>query len=302
MKLKLELKQTLFLAVVGLVLAVAAGIAFHRICHAGSKNTSFHHGRDVLSESMCNGTSSEEEREALLAAMNKQSAADKDLAEAETQVEMNSASGGMLSAIEPYLAKSAEYRLRRLGTTAERTALLQQLIDLTDSLRSMYDESLEGAGSVEPMLRHLRGEHLIRRQAEIWLLPDAEYQDWIRLADAKLAFDGMTVQLKNGMGRFKAERYDDQYELEVSIEPDHWFKHDGKCYAVIVEDIENSLNSDFLRLHLCRLDDSGILRSIMELETFYLARIEVKGNTLILHGNKTHGDGEYRKEILIPKL
>ena len=124
--------------------------------------------------------------------------------------------------------------------------------------------------------------------------------DWMRLADAKLEFDGMTVQLKNGMGNFKAERYDNQYELEVSIEPDHWFRHDGTCYVIVVEDMERTLTSDFLRLYLCRLEKSGILRSIMELEPFYLARTEVRGNTLVLHGSKTHGDGECRIEIAIP--
>ena len=194
---------------------------------------------------------------------------------------------------------SAEYRLRRLKTTAERTALLQQLIDLADSLRRMYDESWEDTGSMEPMLRHLRGEHMIRRQAEIWLLPDADYQAWTSLANAKLELDGTTIQLKNGIGEFWAERYDEEYDLQVSIEPDRWFRHRGAIYAVVVEDMDGSLNSDFLRLHLCRLGEIGILHRVMELDTFYLERVEFKDGTLVLTGEKTHGGGDYRKEIVI---
>lgn len=275
----MKLKQILLCVVTALILSVAAGTVLHRVRYVDSDT----------------------ERKAILAAMNKRSSeAGKALNEAETQIDMNISSGGALSAVKPYLAVAAEYRLRQLKTPAERTALLQQLIDLTDSLRRMYDASLEGTGSIEPMLRHLRGENLIRRQAEIWLLPDAEYQDWMSLADAMLELDGTMIQLKNGMGQFEAERYDEQCELEVSIEPDHWFKHHGQCYAIVVEDIEKSLTSDFLRLHLCRLGNAGILHCIVELETFYLASIEVRENTLVLLGNKTHGGGEYRKEIPIP--
>ncbi len=275
-----QVKQMLLCVLAAVILSVVAGTALHRIRRADS----------------------DKERESILSAMKKcSSKADKALNEAETQLDMNFASGSALAAVEPYLALSAEYRLRRLKTTEERTALLQQLIDLTDSLRRMYDASLEGTGSIEPMLRHLRGEHLIRRQAKIWLLPDAEYQDWMRLADSKLELDGTMIQLKNGIGEFRAERYDDEYELEVSIEPDRWFRYQGNIYAVVVEDMEGSLNSDFLRLHLCRLGKIGILHRVMELETFYLDRIEFNGGTLVLTGDKTHGGGDYRKEIAIPE-
>jgi len=92
----MKLKQTLILAAVVLMLAAAAGNVIHRIRHADSPNTSFRES------AKCDGASSEEERAALLAAMNRRSAVDKALDEAETQVEMNSASGGMLTAIDAF--------------------------------------------------------------------------------------------------------------------------------------------------------------------------------------------------------
>ena len=276
----MKLKQMFFWAAVALILFAAAGTALHRIRRADP----------------------DKERESILSAMkNRSSEAAKALNEAETQLDMNFASGSALSAVEPFLALSAEYRLRRLETQAERTALLQQLIDLTDSLRRMYDAPREGTGSIEPMLRYLRGEYLIRRQAEIWLLPDADYRDWMSLANAMLELDGTMIQLKNGIGEFRAERYDEEYDLQVSLEPDRWFRYRGNIYAVVVEDMEGSLNSDFLRLHLCRLGEIGVLHRVMELETFYLDRLEFNGGTLLLIGDKTHGGGEYRKEIAIPE-
>ena len=249
-----------------------------------------------------------EEREAIFKAMKERSRdADRRLEEAETQVEMNFASGNVLQATEPFLAVAAEYRLRRLETVEERTALLQQLIDLTDSLRRMYDASLEGAGSIEPMLRRLRGDSLIRRQIRIWLQPDDAYRRWVRLEGAKLELDGSTIQLNNGVGKFTAERYDEQTELEVTLDPDFCFTHNGNAYAIVTEDVEKSLTSDFLRLHLCRLSEpgamtsGGILRPVLPLDEIYLSRIEVKGSKLSLTGRKTHGGGECILEIAIPE-
>ena len=250
---------------------------------------------------------SEKEREAIFQAMNERSReAHRKLEEAETQVEMNFASGDVLDATEPFLAVAAEYRLRRLETVEERTALLEHLIDLTDSLRRMYDASMEGTGTIEPMLRRLRGQSMIRRQIDIWLQPDEEYRNWTRLEDANLELGGTTVRLKNGLGKFTAERYGEQTELEVTLDPDYCFAYNGALYTIVTEDIEKSLNSDFLRMHLCRLSEpggktsSGILRPVLELDVFYLSRIEVKGNKLTVIGRKTHDGGDYITEIAIP--
>ena len=282
----MKLKQTLIFAVVALILAAAAGTIALKFRHAD-----FGEDAETIRNEM----------------RTRSHAANQGLDEAQTQIDMNSASGGVLEAVEPFLAKSAEYRLRRLDTVAERVELLEQLIELTESMRRMFDESLEGAGSVEPMRRSLRAASMIQRQVDIWLLPDDKYREWTQLADAKLELDGLTIPLKNGTGTFKAERYDSEYELNVSLEPDLCFNHNGKSYAVVVEDMEGSLNSDFLRLHLCRLSEPGgilskkVLRPVLELDVFYLSEINVKGNSLVLIGQKTHGQGDYREEIAIPE-
>ena len=279
-------KHILTLTTALLILAVVIGIGVQKVRHADPA----------------------EEREAIFEAMRERSRdADRKLEEAETQVEMNFASGDVLSATEPFLAVAAEYRLRRLDSVGERTALLQQLIDLTDSLRRMYEASLDGAGSIEPMLRRLRGESLIRRQIEIWLQPDDKYRTWTRLEGAKLELDGMTIQLNNGLGNFTAERYDSPTELEVTLDPDFCFMRNGKVYAIVTEDVEKSLTTDFLRRRLCRLsepggmDSVGLLRPVLELDMVYLSRIEVKGNKLALTGRKDYDGGDYIEEIAIPE-
>ena len=118
--------------------------------------------------------SGEEEGAALKAEMfQKYEDAFNRLNEADTQADMNIASGEIRSAVEPYLALAAEYRLRRAGTKEERIRMLNRLVETAQSLREIDDRPLEGTGSMEPLLRNTEAASIIVGQARKWFIGEA---------------------------------------------------------------------------------------------------------------------------------
>ena len=145
--------RTFFLVIALLVLAGAVLFAF------------------VLRRACEHRPSDEEEGLALKAEMfQKYENAFNRLNEAETQIDMNLASGEIRSAVEPYLALAAEYRLQHAGTREERIRVLKRLIETAQSLQKIDDRPLEGTGSMEPLLRNTEAASAIGGQARTWFI------------------------------------------------------------------------------------------------------------------------------------
>lgn len=262
------------------------------------------------------------EREALLNAMHESYEANfKKLNEAETQIEMTMAAGRIYSSAKPFLAKAAEYRLSRLETPEERLALLEEVFDAGDAVRRIFDGDSDG--SAAGMVKSLEAAGFIVSRASVWLMEDDEYRDWMKWTDLALELDGKTIRMKDGSGTYTAKPYDEYVDLSVSFGPGSRFSCNGKDYAIVTMDLDGSFNTDYLQLHLFRLDPvpasdsadkpdddeenddsfkpAGVLRQVRQLDTFLYRSHEVKGNKLILKGEKTHSGGPYEATIELPE-
>lgn len=206
------------------------------------------------------------------------------LNDAEKQLDMNFAASDLLDAVKPFLYRAAEYRLRRLATPEERVALLRDLSEIQDSVRTMFLEPREGRGSAYSMLLACSATSSYSRLARIWLMPDPEYADWCRWANVKIELPGRTVPLRNGEGSYTVPGDEEELTYELLLPTQYRFVHGGKRYAIVWEDFRDSMSCEAKRHHLCRLDPDGVLRIVRTMKELWLeadGSMSIEGETLV---------------------
>lgn len=208
------------------------------------------------------------------------------------QVELTAAAGNLWNVTEPLLPEAAEWRLRQSTTSEERKKIIRNLYLFGKEIDAIFSASREGTGSDESLQRCIRASGVVMRQVQIFLLPDDRYAAWGKMADAEIRLDGKTIRLRNGIGSFAANPYDDEVELQVRIDPESCFVHAGQEYVIVTVDLPDACNSNYLTQYLCRFQ-SGIFYMEKKLGSFFLKKIEQKNGKITIFGQKTHQNKPY---------
>lgn len=218
-----------------------------------------------------------------------------------TQIEMTSAAGKLWIITEPLLAEAAEWKLCNSKMLVQHKETLNDVYRTGREIEAVFMAPREEIGSAESMLRFVEASRIVMRQVRIFLLSESENQRWHRIADSTGKINDKKIKLKNGHALFIDTPYADEVELNAEITPEFCFSDDEKDYAILSINKPKAVNSDFLRLYLCRFNKGNIV-SAMELDTFCLEKIIIENGILHMEGQKTHQREKYTMDIRLKEV
>ena len=123
-------------------------------------------------------------------------AAESELENASTQVEMTSASGGMSAQAEKQLAEALDWKLSTLSRPERRALLLEQFH--WQRLMDRRNAEPMGNGSIAPMLQSLREEARLENRFKELTAPVEVQRAFVALREAPVRFQGKMLSLDFG--------------------------------------------------------------------------------------------------------
>ena len=202
-----------------------------------------------------------------------------------TTIELTFGAGKSKSVAERYLFRALEYKLRRASNVEERLKLLAVFAELNREFQSILDESYEGTGSIENMLRYSRIDYLASRQAYIWLADTETEKRWNRISNASGMLGKNKIELVNGRDSFSTKMYDMEVKLFAEISIEHTFTFNGRDFALFFTNIAKAVNDDFCTLYLCEFKDGKIIKSRTCRNVYYDKIIYKDGRLAIIKDN-----------------
>lgn len=140
-----------------------------------------------------------------------QQAAETELENAMTQVEMTGAVGGLASLAEEQVAAALDYKLSVLPKS-ERIKLLADQAEWQRLMDRRNTETM-GDGSIAPMLQHGREEKRLKNRFTELTVPEEVRQAFLGMKNFPIRFQGKVIFLKHG-------------ELDFTIPDEKW--EDGR--------------------------------------------------------------------------
>ena len=150
------------------------------------------------------------------------------------------------------LEKVAEWKIAQLKDVSKQNAVRQNLKDTLEHIKAIWADM--GDGSCSSVFSGSEVLDVIRRQIDIWLLPDAEYDAWMDWGNATLSFQGKSISLRSGIAIVKLK---DGEAIEFSLQHKHCFTIDGEKYALVEKNYVASPCDDHYRVYLYRLPANG---------------------------------------------
>ena len=161
-----------------------------------------------------------------------QTAAEKALENAGTQVEMTGATGALAISAEAKVAEALEYKLSTLPSRRERIELLQEQMQWQRQMGRRNAESM-GDGSIARMEQLAREQNRLKQRFLELTAPEAVYRAFVAMRKAQVRFNGRKRSLFLG-------------ELDIDI-PKEKQREDGPVYETVGE----------LRIPFCRMISDG---------------------------------------------
>ena len=214
-----------------------------------------------------------------------------EMTNAQTQVEINAASGNYFDSC----LKKAELvwdELYRKTTDREMRKLLRhEFAGMMMNINQNFIDARDDKGSASGMMRASRAAVMAGQMTELWQADKESAARWRRIADAYGEVNNCNISISGGICTVKTTAYDNKTDLEVIICPANCFSFNGVDYIVAQADIACRMCDDYMNAIILAVKDNLVIKCRQTEYEYILKDFKVDKNILTLIGE----DGKTRE-------